>query len=391
MNISKTIENNLKTKLTSARSRIRERKDLFLDEEHELLCSYYEKYLELSKKFEGVKKTIQIPYKKIKYGPNDDYVFEDRFMKIEYFWNKYNQKFINNLNIAHYNIEGYDKEWINAQNNFITSLSPEEIHTLRCHTYDGDIIANYFLRTGSIEDHIDNICRDTRKDDTIIISKKDSETARDFILFYYQISYFIKKEVSNMNKIQIEEYIKDNYPKFDWNKILRKYVQDIGKIFKKAPKVVNEFVVYRGVYDDHHLSKSHKGRFPSSTITSVSLDCQTAIAYAGRNCCIQRIRLCKGTKAILLEGISMFSDDCEVLLPFNTTYNIDYARHEIKIYKIGAVCPTHPNSKTMIVTDLSVMSKNNSKSKSQSSDGTSKNSKSQSSDGTSNGSKNSKS
>lgn len=351
--ISSNIKTRLQSRLNSVRSKVRTQ-DIYLDEEHALMCSYYEKYLELSKKFESIKRTIHIPYKKIVYGSNDEYMFEDSIMKIEYFWNDYNKKFINNLYIAHSNDKGYDEEWIEAQNNFITSLSVEELHTLRSHTCDGDVIANYFLQKGSIDKDIDSIGGDNRKEDTIFIRKKRSKTERDFILFYYQIIEYIKQDISNMkSKIDIEQYIKENYHNFDWNKIIRMYIKDVGKIFKKCPKVKNEFVVYRGVEDEYHLSKSYKGKFPSSTLTSVTLDSKVAITYAGIRCCVQRIRLCKGAKAILIEGISMYDNDKEVLLPFNTTYNIEYPRHEIKIYKTGTICPSK-DTKTMIVSDLYV-------------------------------------
>jgi hypothetical protein len=352
------MESILKSKLSSAKSRIKNKNDIYLDENHELMCEYYKKYLELQKQFETTKKIIKIPYKKIlNHELSNDHNIEDKIefiedeMKIEYYWNEYNKKFINNIYIAHE--DGYDKEWIKEQNKFIISLSSRNLHTLKCHTCDGDVIANYFILNGKIDKKIDDIGDDNRKEKSIFIRTKKSKTNREFILFYYQIKDYLYEKNINLNRLELEEYIKENYNTFDWNNIVHKYIIDIGKIFKKCPRVQNEFIIYRGVIDDHHLKKSYKGLFPSSTITSCTLDSKTAVTYANMKCCVQRIRLKKGSKAILLEGISMYDDDKEIILPFNTTYNIDYPRHEIKLYKNDIICPTN-NYKTMIVSDLSI-------------------------------------
>ena len=71
---------------------------------------------------------------------NNMSIMENTFSLIE----KYNKKFINELYVLT-NPKDYE-EWIEEQNMFIKSLTPTEIYTLRCHTHDGDIIINYFIR-----------------------------------------------------------------------------------------------------------------------------------------------------------------------------------------------------------------------------------------------------
>ena len=63
--------------------------------------------------------------------------------------------------------------------------------------------------------------------------------------------------------------------------------------------------------------------FNSQTLSSYTLDHTTAISYADRNCCIMRVKLNKGCKAILIDNISPYNE-AEILLPFDTKYNIDY-------------------------------------------------------------------
>jgi hypothetical protein len=360
--ISDKIKSKLLSRLKSARKNINN--DIYLDKEHEKMCIYYKKYMLIKKKFETTKKVINIPYKYLKsHILSEDHDIEDTFnfidsnMNIEYFWNDYNKKFINELFVL-YNDDGYDKEWINEQNKFIISLSSYDLHTLKTHTRDGDIIANYYIRNNGINIDIDDIGYDRRKSDTIIINKKYAKTNRDFILFYYQIKkYLYNKEskIINLNRIELEKYIIDNYKLFDWNYILKEYIKDIGVIFNKCPKVKNDnIILYRGIETPYHFESFFKNKFPSNIISSYSLDSKVAIGYAAINCCILRLRLIKGSKAILISGISMYDDEKEVLIPFNTTYTIDYPRRIIKIYKTNELCDNDDDVKKMIVTDMSI-------------------------------------
>jgi hypothetical protein len=253
--------------------------------------------------------------------------------------------------------------WIYEQNNFIKSLTPKEIYTLRCHTHDGDIIINHFINNNfkigigdgngngnGIGTDIDKIDNGNRKS-TIIINKKVFKTNRVFILFYYQI-----KEVlgSNLPRLELEQYIIDNYKSFDWNKILLLYIRDINLIFSKTPTVKDTIVLYRGVSSDYYLKDSSKGFHISKTLCSRTLDYKTAFTYSSPDYNIMRVKLPKGSKAILIDNISPY-EESEVLLPFDTKYYIDYPRHLINYYKQTDICPDDTKSKKITVTDLSVI------------------------------------
>jgi hypothetical protein len=68
-----------------------------------------------------------------------------------------------------------------------------------------------------------------------------------------------------------------------------------------------------------------------------------------------RVKLSKGSKAILIDNISS-NDDAELLIPFNTKYYIDYARHSINYYNDSyVICPDETQPKKLIVTDLSTI------------------------------------
>jgi hypothetical protein len=331
-----------------------------MDAEHELLCESYKKYRqayinyeELSKQFQNDK--IKIEYNTIKIDKHilsdshyipDEIIYKENIIEHEVFYNKYNKKFLNKLYVLT-NPRDYE-EWIEEQNRFIKSLTPEEIYTLRCHTHRGDIIINHFIKKNMKIDIIEKS----------IIVKGKFNSNRNYILFYYQIKEYLYKrdaELSKLSRIELEEYIKKNYKDFDWNSILLLYIRDINNIFKKCPEVKKTLVIYRGSNDDYYLKKSSKGIHTADTLTSHTLNPNIAIGFSsGGDCCIMRVKLSKGTKAILIDNISGYGED-EILLPFNTKYYIDYPRHSINYYRSNVICPEEALAKKLMVTDLSTI------------------------------------
>jgi len=372
ISISKKIQESLKKKLYIARKKIELNNDIYLDSEHEKLCDYYKKYLELSKKFNLEKTTIKYDTIKIdthilsdSHEENDIVTFKDDVIDFQLMYNKYNKKFINRLYVNH----DHDiyKKWIKEQIDFIKSLSPEEIYTLRCHTHDGDVIINQFIINNlKIDVDIDKLDNGYRKS-KIVVDKNELRTNRDFILFYYQIKKYLfnkdKKKFSVLSKLELEEYIIKNYSTFDWNIILLIYIKDIDNIFKKCPVVKDNLVFYRGTNDDYYLKNSSKGRHISKTLSSFTFDYKTAISYANKSCCVMRIIAPPFSKIILIDILSPYQER-EVLLPFNTRFNIDYPRHMINYYKTNEICPDESKSKKILVSDLSIIPLTKSKSKS---------------------------
>ena len=362
--ISSNIKASLLDGLYRARKNIERNKDIYMDSEHELLCEYYKKYTALSKQFESDK--IKISYNTFKidkhvlsesHSKPDQIIFKDFKIKFEAFRNKYNNKFINELYVST-NPDDY-AEWIEEQNKFIRAMSPEEIYTLRCHTHDGDIIANYFIRNSFIIDkHIDDVGYEIQRKSTLIVEKTQFKSNRDYILFYYQIKEYLYKknaELSKLSRIELEEYIKDEYNTFDWGKILLLYIRDINNIFEKCPSVKKTLVIYRGSNDDYYLKNSTRGVHITKTLSSHTLNPKVAIGYANIQCCIMRVKLSAGCKAILIDNISGYEEEDEILLPFNTKYYIDYARHSINYYKNNIICPDETMAKKITVTDLTVI------------------------------------
>jgi hypothetical protein len=135
------------------------------------------------------------------------------------------------------------------------------------------------------------------------------------------------------------------------------YIRDIKNIFNKCPKVKKTIVIYRGSYNDYFLKNSYRGIHITKTLTSHTLNPKVAVGYSGIDCCTMRVKLSKGCTAILIDNISAYEEEDEILLPFNTKYSIDYARHSINYYKNSMICPDEAMAKKITVTDLTVIPK----------------------------------
>ena len=102
------------------------------------------------------------------------------------------------------------------------------------------------------------------------------------------------------------------------------------------------------------MKKSSRGIYVVDTLTSHTLNPKIAIGYSGIDCCVMRVKLSKGSKAILIDNISGYEEE-EILLPFNTKYYIDYPRHSINYYKNNIICPDETQARKLMVTDLSTI------------------------------------
>jgi hypothetical protein len=57
----------------------------------------------------------------------------------------------------------------------------------------------------------------------------------------------------------------------------------------------------------------------------------------------------------LIDNISGYEHEDEILLPFNTKYYIDFARHSINYYKNNLICPDETMAEKITVSDLTVI------------------------------------
>lgn len=199
--INEMIKKRLLISLSSSRKTI-EDKDLFLNEEHKLLCFYYNKYLELKSKLETKNKNIVLKYMKniLINGDENKTLLENEFennikyklteysYKIK--WNEYNKKFINKLNFV-FNYD-YINIFLKEQDIFLKSLNTRELYNIKFYTYHGDIYLNAFIQKTFTIDLLKGYSGNLVSNDN------------DLCYFFYQLKDYFKINKYNDEIIDID-------------------------------------------------------------------------------------------------------------------------------------------------------------------------------------------
>lgn len=261
-----------------------------------------------------------------------------------------------------------DVEWLQRQRNYIINMSKYDLFTLRGYTHYGDVLVNSYLR-------------DVIEWDKVRTMNADFLSSFDYFPVYFQLDSIITKMVSHKNKLGLfalfdksEQTIvklntrttNKNIPKSSslgryidliatqytswkhsdryivlvslWNllhvsvykKVIELFHEDLTRIITKSPPLTKDVVVFRGVKNDFYLQGARNGFYNNIGFVSTSLDIEKAQFFQklgdehkrGSDCCIQRIILVKGTKALLMMPISQYGDEKEILLNHGSIYKI---------------------------------------------------------------------
>lgn len=93
----------------------------------------------------------------------------------------------------------------------------------------------------------------------------------------------------------------------DWRKVLAQFVQDMKEIFKGAPQLPEPMAVYRGLTKRPTAMKGYVSTTLSKGTANNFVDKKT-------KCCVQTIKLAKGTRVLPLMVMSRYADEFEILL-----------------------------------------------------------------------------
>ena len=99
-----------------------------------------------------------------------------------------------------------------------------------------------------------------------------------------------------------------------------KLINELLKIFAKAPPLKTEMTVFRGI-KTWYMSEDSK-KFTTVDFMSTSFDPWVAMTFAGNDCCLTQFNLKAGTKAIFLDAVSQSPGEKEVLLPPRQKFTI---------------------------------------------------------------------
>ena len=117
----------------------------------------------------------------------------------------------------------------------------------------------------------------------------------------------------------------------DWEIIRDTFAAELQKIITEAPRPKKSFVVFRGEPD--MMLGNPNGELVTTAFTSTSLSFPATLDFTSLECCVKQITIKQGTKALFVGFASIYPEELEVLLPFETkmtltalptTYVINY-------------------------------------------------------------------
>lgn len=283
-------------------------------------------------------------------------------------YNNYNKQFLS-ANSLENNLE-LDVEWLQRQKQYIMSLSKYDMFTLKGYTHYGDVLVNSLLR-------------DVIEWDKVRTMATDFFSSFEYFPVYFQIESIISQFVTNKHSSKLSLYalfekpektmvklytnaVNKNIPRKSslsnyieliskeykqwkhsdkyvvlvslwsyvhqsvYKKVIELFQQDLSRIIAGSPPLTRDITVYRGVKNDFYLTGARNGFYKNIGFVSTSLDVEKAQFFQQMgedeqkpsNCCIQRITLVKGTKALLMMQTSQYGDEKEVLLNHGCTYKI---------------------------------------------------------------------
>lgn len=314
--------------------------DLYLNEEHQQLCHYYKKYMELKLKLETSNKRLTIKYMRniIDEDENTTLISNEfnnniKYEEIEYHYNikynKYNKKFINKLNYV-FNYD-YINEFLRQQHIFLSSLTTREIYNIKYYTYHGDIYLNAFIQGTFSLDLIKGYSGNLVSNDN------------DLCYFFYQLKDYFKYNDYKGQQININDnksfilFIKNECFNFDmsiYDYIFKNYLIEMKQIFMKAPKTTEKIILYRGISFDYLSLSLKKDYYKNTQFTSTSLFFEKAFDYASsKNKMVIKINVNIGMPIIFVEGITLAEKDFEVIIPINAIFYVKHPFKEVKYYK----------------------------------------------------------
>lgn len=278
-------------------------------------------------------------------------------------YNNYNENSLKTRSIE--NSFEMDTKWLQRQKNYIMKMNKYDLFTLKGYTHYGDILVNSLLR-----DVIDL--------DRVKTMNNEFFSTFDYFPVYFQLDYVVTQMVSKSklalyalfdkpNETMVKLYTKTtnktiprtsplskyieimttNYTKWKhsdkyivlvslWSflhhsihkKVIMLFEQDLSRIINQAPPLTKDIVVFRGVRNDFYLKGARNGYYKNIGFVSTSMDIEKAQFFQRlgdeerSECCIQRITLVRGTKALLMMPISQYGDEKEILLNHGSTYKI---------------------------------------------------------------------
>lgn len=347
-----SISRALINKLKKIREKIKEDNDIYISKEHKEICYHYKKFKEYEAKQKKERTLVKFDYNfdEINLLDIDEDDIIDQFFyfielpsitpnsdKFDYylFFNKYNEKFINNLD--KFVITEHIQKFLTAQSNYIFSLSPRDIFNLKHYPDEG-----YKIVCDFIDNSFSPLVLDIKYESysTLFICQ--------FLDYFKSNPVYINRDGIRINvntaiKRLFFNFIKANYKDFSmdiYNYVINKYISEINNVIKNAPKNQDVIYLYKAV-EDNYITKElslpanrSKKFFTSDRFMTTNLLPEIAIQQLEEpNRYLYEIKINKNVPVLFIGGISIIPNKMTVLLPIKSKLYIDYAHKKVKYHK----------------------------------------------------------
>ena len=233
-----------------------------------------------------------------------------------------------------------DQAWFAAQDKYIRNLSTRDVFTISGFTFNGDQWAHAYL--------------DGKFDYSKFRTSVKNLGSRYFA-FFFQARDFYKINTGNILKDYDEtvDRVKDDMNNDNIKSIIHMFINDLNEIIRKSPSVTRSFIVFRGNKDDKYLTGAVDNTYTTERFCSVTIDGETARSFAGTSDHeVQRITILKGSKCLLMFGITQLPGEWEILLPRGSTYQVVKKRQNMKTLANTNLCSTYQRSSIKNLTDV---------------------------------------
>jgi hypothetical protein len=262
-------------------------------------------------------------------------------------FNNYNQH--DALGIFHKDFEVSSK-WIASTNKYITHLSTKDQYTILGYSYHSFDFINAYLRGSMNKAKLMNLLSQHKTNTQYffpffiqvcdclpeldlsaiplnLLQKQFTIHGKTHTLQFWVNVVKDKKDMKHAYPILLQ--IQQNFPYEFWLRVMKKYASDLERIINASPVLTEPLILYRGVKDDYFLKGKSKNYYKSNTFLSCSLNPYHSIKYVPNQCCLKRISILPGAKALLIAGLSHYNE-YEVILNKDTVFYI----HQKKRYSI---------------------------------------------------------
>lgn len=244
-----------------------------------------------------------------------------------------------------------DHKWIKANDDYINSLSNYDIFTLYGCTIQSSTHINAYIRgTFSREYYWESVLWDTDKYIALfmqifsLIDQAELENPDVIVSIRGTDGNWKKMKASELldkcrketSKVITYTYIMLLGRFFTlafMNKVLDLFSADLSRIIMAAPLIEKDMHVFRG---DKDVIDNYYHAFVSTTLSPLAAQ----IYLQRRKCCVKRIFLKPGTRAIFLQGISAYPQDIEVLLDKKSKFRDRSKPYNVNINSHNSTLPS---------------------------------------------------